>query len=260
MHPAADRRARRHFVQATGAAALAAALGSGAARAQAERRYAVVSLIGDELVVVYVGLQTGTLLDPNRSRTVADPTGTMDRYALDAAGRALQAGGAPAATLLTLPPSPLHAQAERWGDDKTVSLPGPLVDALTQSGASHLVLLTKHRADASIPLLDSRKGTGKLRGLGFYVDTHSRIRMVESGATETGLLATYAYFTLTLADARTGVVLNQRHRAAARPYPLAASKTAMDPWDVLKPEEKVARLRGLLQSELAREVPLLIAG
>jgi hypothetical protein len=259
MHADAHRRSRRRFVQATGASALAAAFSTGTARAQAARRYAVVSLIGDELVVVYVGLQTGTLLDPNRSRTVPDPTGTMDRYALDAAGRALEAGGAAGASLLTLPPSPLHGQAERWVQDKAVSLPGPLIDAVNQSGATHLVLLTKHRADASIPLLDTRKGTGKLRGLGYYVDIHARIRMADTGATETGMLATYAYFTLTLAEAQTGAVLNQRHVAAARPYPVASSNTALDPWDVLKPAEKVARLRGLLQRELAREIPLLVA-
>jgi hypothetical protein len=259
MHTDADRRDRRRFVQASGAAALVAAFSGTPARAQAARRYAVLSLIGDELVVVYVGLQTGTLLDPNRHRTVADPAGTMDRYALAAAGRALEADGKASATLLALPPSTLHAQAERWVDDKTVSLPDQLIDAVAQSQASHLVLLTKHRADASIPLLDTRKGTGKLRGLGYYVDTHSRVRMANSGATETGMLATYAYVTLTLADARTGTVLSQRHCTAAQPFPLAASKTALDPWDVLKPEEKVARLRSLLQRELAREIPLLTA-
>jgi hypothetical protein len=259
MHHEAARRDRRRFTQGCGAALLGSAFGVAPARAQAARRYAVVSLIGDELVVVYMGLQTGTLLDPNRSRTVPDPTGTMDRYALGAAGQALEAGGTASATLLTLPPSPLHAQAERWVDDKTVSLPGQLIDALAQSQASHLVLLTKHRADASIPLLDARKGSGKLHGLGYYVDAYSRIRMVDTGSTATGMLATYAYFTLTLADARTGAVLNQRHRDAAQPFPLAASKTAIDPWDVLKPAEKVARLRNLLQRELAREVPLLVA-
>jgi hypothetical protein len=258
MHTDAQRRARRHFVQATGAAALAV-FGHGAARAQAERRYAVVSLIGDELVVVYAGLQTGTLFDPNRSRTVADPSGSMDRYALGAAGRALETAAAASPTLLTLPPSPLHAQAEHWVEDKSISLPGRLIDAVEQSQATHLLLLTKHRADASIPLLSTRLGTGKLHGLGYYVDPYSRVRMVNSGATATGLLATYAYFRLTLADAGTGAVLNQRHCTAAQAYPVAASESALDPWDVLKPDEKVARLRGLLQRELAREVPLLVA-
>ena len=259
MHSVTHHRDRRRFTQGCGAALLGSAFGITPARAQAARRYAVVSLIGDELVVVYVGLQTGTLLDPNRSRTVPDPAGTMDRYALAAAGRALDAGSTASASLLTLPPSPWHAQAERWVDDKTVSLPGQLIDALKQSQATHLVLLTKHRADASIPLLDTRKGTGKLRGLGYYVDTYSRVRIANTGATENGLLAAYAYFTLTLADATTGAVLNQRHCDAAQPYPVAASKTAIDPWSVLTPAEKVARLRSLLQREVAREVPLLIA-
>jgi hypothetical protein len=39
----------------------------------------------------------------------------------------------------------------------------------------------------------------------------------------------------------------------------AVSPAVLEPWEVLKTEEKVARLRRLLQRELAREIPLLTA-
>ncbi len=256
LHQGVD---RRRCIQAAAAIACGAGLGAGPARAQALRRTAVVSFIGDRLVVVHAGPVTGSRLDPNRQHSLPDPAGAMDQFALAAAGRSLEVGGQASAALLALQPSPLHEQAEQWVDGPKVALPGPLVDAVDQSGASHLLLLTKHRADASIPLLNGHLGVGKLHGLGYYVDSAARIRMVESGATGYGLLAAYAYFTLTLADARTGEVLKQRHCSAARAYPVAASKTALDPWDVLPAEQKVARLRSLLERELAREVPLLIA-
>ncbi len=261
MHKDASNRARRRLVQAVGAAAVATGFGGGAAQAQAQaaRRYGVVSLVGDRLTIVYAGLVTGTQLDPNRQRVLADAKGSMDQIALSAVGRALEAGGRASAALLGVPPSPLHEQAERVIDGNSVSLPGSLVDALEQSRATHLVLLTKHRAEASIPLLDSHVGQGKLRGLGYYIDTRTNIRMVESGATGTGLLAPYVYLKLTLADARTGALLNQRLCAAARAYAVAASATAVDPWDVLSNADKIDRLSRLLESELAREIPLLIA-
>ncbi len=259
MHKDANSRARRQWIQAAGAAAFTTALAAVPARAQTARRYAVVSLVGDKLTVVYAGPVTGTLLDPNRQRVVLDAKGVMDQIALSAVGQALEAGGRAKAILLAVAPSPLHEQAERLVDDKSVALPGSLVDALEQSRATHLVMITKHRADTSIPLLDGRLGGGKLRGLGYYVDTRTELRVVESGATGRGLLAPYVYLQLTLADARTGAVLNHRLCAAARAFPVAASPTFVDPWDVLSTEEKIARLRSLLESELAREIPLLVA-
>jgi hypothetical protein len=259
MHDDAHSRARRRYLQAAAAAACIAGPAIAPVRAQGRRRYAVVSLVGDRLVVVYAGPVTGTLLDPNRQRVVLDAKGAMDQFALAAVGKALEAGGEASATLLAVPPSPLHEQAERLIDGPSVSLPGSIVDALEQSRATHLVMVTKHRADASIPLLNSHKGTGKLHGLGYYVDLYTNLRIVETGATGRGMLAPYAYLKLTLADARTGQVLNQRLCAAARPYAVAAHPTQFDPWDLLSTEEKVARLRDLLERELAREIPLLVA-
>lgn len=235
---------------------------------QAARRYAVVSLIGDRLVVVYAGRVTGTNMDANRRRVIVDEQGAMDRFALVDVGQALDLTNSTnstdrtdrtAAALLAFAPSPLHEQADRLFDGKNVALPGSLVDAVEQSRATHLVLLTKHRADASIPMVDSRLGVGKLNGLGYYIDANANIRMIESGATGRGLLAPYVYVKLSLADARSGALLNQRHCTAARAYAVAESETALDPWEVLTASDKVSRLRGLLQSELAREVPLLVA-
>lgn len=259
MHKDANGRARRRWIQAAGAAAVTAGFSALPARAQAARRYAVVSLVGDRLVVVYAGLVTGTSLDANRQRVVLDAKGAMDQFALAAVGKALETADGASATLLGVAPSPLHERADSLIDGKSVSLPGSLVDALEQSRATHLVMVTKQRADASIPMLRTHLGVGKLRGLGYYIDMNANIRMVESGATGRGLLAPYVYLKLTLADARTGAVLNQRNCTAAQAYPVAGSQTALDPWEVLTSEEKIARLRSLLESELAREIPLLIA-
>ena len=224
------------------------------------RRYGVISLVGDELVLVYAASITGTNLDRNVHRTVADAAGTLDKMALAATGRALEGRPAGAqAVLLGVPPSPLHQAPDKLFVGDSITLPGSLVDALEQAQATHVVLLTKHRSPARIALVDSRIGVGVLRGLGYYIDREIGIRMIESGRSGSGLLAAYVYLRLTLADARTGTVLRQRLVTATRTYPVAASETAVDPWQVLTAQQKMDGLRELLESQLAEELPALVA-
>ena len=258
MNPTALHRppTRRQSLSLLSACALAPAW----ARAAEPRRCAVVSLLGDEMVLVYAAPVTGTSLDRNGRRTLADTTGSLDKIALAATGKAIETYEAGArAVLLTVPPSPLHQTPETLFDGSSITLPGSLVNALDQAQATHVVLLTKHRGPASIALADSKIGVGALRGLGYYIDRVTGIRMVESGHTGTGLLAAYVYMRLTLADARTGAVLRQRLVAATRAYPVASSERAVDPWEVLTAQQKVAGLRGLLESRLAEEIPALMA-
>ena len=85
---------RRHFILGSGASVLAAA----PLRAQTGRRYAVVSLVGNQLDVVYAQMTTGTHLDPNVHRIVPDPNGAMDKLALAAVSLAQPRAAPPAAT------------------------------------------------------------------------------------------------------------------------------------------------------------------
>ena len=249
------RPSRRHSLVLLGACALAPA-GAGAADA---RRCAVISLLGDEMVLVYAGAVTGSNLDRNVRRALADSSGSLDKIALAATGKAIEAHDPGArAVLLDVPPSPLHQTPQKLFDGNSITLPGSLVDALEQAQATQVVLLTKHRGPASIALANSKIGVGVLSGLGYYVDRVTDIRMLDSGHTGTGLLAAYVYLRLTLADARTGSVLRQRLVTATRAYPVAASEKAVDPWEVLTAQQKIAGLRGLLESQLAAEVPGLM--
>jgi hypothetical protein len=252
-------RERRGFL--AGCAALAAASLPHAARAAEERRYGVVSLIGDQITVVYKAMTTGSAMDRNVRHSVADPAGAFDRYALGAVGAAIgKTQESARVEMLSVAPSPLHEQPEKLLDGKTIALPDDLVGSIEQVHATHVVLLTKQRAEAMVPMRQGHLGVGMLRGLGYYIDSDTRIRMVESGAVAHGFIAPYVHVQLTLADARSGAVLSQRSIAASRAYPVASSVKAVDPWQVLSTEEKVNRLRQLLERELAAEVPRLIAG
>jgi len=64
---------------------------------------------------------------------------------------------------------------------------------------------------------------------------------------------------LTLADALSGKVLRQQPVWAARAYPVAQSEAATDPWELLNAQDKIGRLRDLLDRQLARELYKLLA-
>lgn len=238
----------------------AAALGPGSVRAADARRYAVISLLGDQITLVYAAAVTGSNLDRNRHRELPDSTGSLDSAALAATGRAIeQAQRGAQVSLLVVPPSAAHQQGERFVQGNEISLPDSLVNALDKAAATHVVLLTKLRAPAHIKLVDAAVGVGQLQGLGYYVDRNIGIRTVETGNTGDGMLVAYVYVQLTLADARTGHVLRRRAMRATQVHPVAAQPEVSDPWDLLDAPQKAERLRRLLEQQLAREILTLIA-
>jgi hypothetical protein len=147
------------------------------------RRYAALSLLADQFDVVYARESTGSHFDRNRRRSFDAGAGTFDRIALQAVQRALQsAEPGTQLTMLSLPTtSRLYQEPDRIFDGKSVVLPGALVDALDTAKATHLLLLTKVRADALVPLVDGATGFGTVRGLGFYVDANTRFTLRSTG-------------------------------------------------------------------------------
>ncbi len=247
---------RRHSLIAL----CAAAAGAGAARSAESRRFAVISLLGDQITLVYAAAVTGSNLDRNRRRELPDATGSLDRAALAATGRAIERAQPGAqVNLLAVPPSAAHQQGERFVEGSEIALPDSLVTALDEAAATHVLLLTKWRAPAHIELADSAVGVGHLQGLGYYVDRNIGIRTVETGNTGEGMLVAYAYLQLTVADAKTGQVLRRQLVRATQVHPVASKPEISDPWDMLDARQKAEHLRRLLEKQLAREVPALVA-
>ncbi len=252
--------ASRRRLLALAAAPLALAWRGGHAQTPPARRYAVVSLIGDEIVLVYAAATTGSHLDRNRQHALPDAAGSFDRYALAAAVRAIERHELGATvTALQMGASALYQRPEAMFDGAQLALPDALVTALEQAQATHVVLLSKHRGPASIGLADTRAGVGALRGLGYYIDRSIALRTVEQGLTGIGMLVPYAYVQLTLAEVRSGAILNQRSIAATRVHSVAANPAAIDPWELLNATEKVERLKRLLENRLAQEIPALLS-
>ena len=229
----------------------------------ASRRYAVLSLLADQLELVYAQEGTGSMLDRNRRESFEAGAGAFDRFALQAVHAAVQRSDAGAqVTALALPTtSRQFSEPDGIFTVPVVSLPGSVVDALVAAKATHLILLTKVRGEARIPLAEQTTGMGAVRGVGFYVDRNLRLQQVDTGERSTGVLAPFAYLRVSLIDVQSGQVRKDLPIRAMRAYtPVGRPAGALDPWELLSAKEKVDALKTLLEEELARAVPILLSG
>jgi hypothetical protein len=229
--------------------------------------YAVMSLVGDGLLVVRHRATTGTSLEGNLREflTITEPV--FDRAALLAVDTAVRRAD-PSAHVVLLggrDPVLLEAQSRALGRDAAAQA---IVDALRPrlpaTGATRLILVAKsrHPAQIQVPQLsDSRVGSGNLEGLGYYIDPS--LVAVSRGAstiadTNAGFLAPFAYFTVALVDLKTGKVLGERPVYAATAISESES-SSLSPWDALTPERKVSIVEDLVRREVAQAVPALLA-
>ena len=250
---------RRHVL----AALLAAAMASSAAAQQAPAtlRYAVLSAVGDQMTVVRARTQTGSRLDRNDNEVAELPDRALDRLVLKHVDGALKRSvpSAEVAALAIANGRLLDVQRQALSRNRpSGEMTRAFADILPAGGADRLLLVIKHRAEASIPVTGGSIGFGTLEGVGFYVDRVTVLRSPDTGFIGTGFLAPFAYVRLVLADA-SGRVLAERIVEAAESFHMADSRTGLQPWDMMTPGEKVAALDRLLQRRIESDLPRLFA-
>lgn len=229
----------------------AVALSAVAAAGAQTRRWAALSLVGDKIEIIGARPEVGSRINQNRRRWADDAENTLDRYVLQSVERAVRTQDRSAAmVMLALPDSPLYERPERAFDGRQVTLPGSVVDALIASRASHLLLVTKARNDAKVPLYDMSVGVGMVSGIGFYVDTDLRLKMRDTGHSGDGVLAPFVYVKLSLVDVDSGEVVREEWVREMHTYPTASKPGAGGPWDVLGAEEKVEVLRKMIDASI----------
>lgn len=219
----------------------------------------MLSFVADQVEIV-VPVSSASHVDRNVRRELPDPARAFEGFAMVAAGKALErADPGSSAALLGTGPTPFHTQPERLFDGDSVVLPGALVDAIERAQATHLVLLTKHRDEARLRFERGYLGSGRLRGIGYYVDPDQQVIMVKGGTVASGFIAAYVFLRLHLVDVATGKVVAQQTVTESVVRSAAESEKAGDPWDMLDATQKVRLLRGLLEREVAAAVPRLLA-
>lgn len=236
---------------------LCAALCAASVAHAATERWAALSLLGDRINFVTARMQTGTNTNPNLVKAVPMQDAVLDRLALRTVMDA-KVAGLPDIVALGLRDPAIYALQDRlFAPEGQASLAG-LRKALEPSGVTHVLLLAKMRADARFPVVDGYIGIGSVEGLGFYVDRSTAVRRAETGVSDNGYLAPFAYYRLVLFDLAAGRIVAEETVRASSAHALA-STGELDPWNVLSAEQKVDELERLMQDGMGAALGRLVA-
>lgn len=249
---------RRRCLGALGAGTVLAAA---PAVAQMPRRWAVLSEAAREIQVVVERPSIGSHLQQNLVQSSPVKEGVLDRVAL-AAARAELLRAEPAAGLRRIEPldTDLFDARASFERGSVPAMPADLTDALRQLGSTHLLLVTRHRTDAAFQMLTGRVGNGRIEGVGFYVDNHTPVHVVDANVSgRRGYLAPFAALRVSVIGLPEGRVLASRTLLQARPVPAGEGEHSTHPWDTLDNRQKMGALAEAIEQALQQLVPALLA-
>lgn len=248
---------RREF-QTTLATLLASSLTPTIGRAAETPRYGALSLIGREVAVVRHRKQVGSNIDRNEKSSYQLEQDLFDDEALRVIQASLEKADAGKPLLYRSQDPALFDRPWSLFDDDKVVLPDDLVAAMKADGAQRLLLLTRHRQDADLHARNTSEGSGKLEGIGFYIDRTKKMHRSDTGESGRGFLAPYVYLRLSLVNLADRRLIGDQVIDGSRTISTAHNEDSFDPWDVLTPEQKVATLLAILDQHLGNAVPRVL--
>jgi len=253
----------RRAVTTAIAAGAAALLGAPprAVRAQGKPRViGVMSLVADEFVVVGQESTSGTKLDQNAREVVRIDGGAIERVVLGTAMKAIARTDSSAKVMPMLVNEPRYYQGQAgWIDGELATLPPELAEALRGAGMSQLVLVQKLRADARMNTGRGSLGSGRLEGVGFYIDRVTALRLGGSGEYTVGYLAPYLYARVSLIDLGAMRVLAKRD--VTRGEVIIAEQTGAagaDPWGWLDAKGKLQAIAAMIEKDVGDAIASLV--
>lgn len=241
-------------------AGLCAGLGASLAQAQGEstpRKYGVMSLLGETIVIAGSRPTTGSRLDQNDQYAMTIPDAGFDVTAMRTAEETIKKIW-PQSTVA------LYAiQAPKWVErpmdlftDGKLQMSPKLVEAMKADGAGHLLLVTRYRGEAQVRTKDWTLGSGRLEGLGYYLDREAKLEF--EGKARYGFIAPYVYVRLSLVDLASGAVLRHRLITASRSMADVKRLDSPDPWDSISAADKLRVLNEVIEKEVSQALPALL--
>lgn len=232
---------------------VALALAAVPAQAEQARKFGVLSLIGDSFLLVNHVRANG---EPSADRRTVLylPEHAFDNTVSAELQEAVRQAAPAAAVVKLAGARSLYPHEGEPLDDPRPTL-ARVQSAVAAAGVTHLVLVTKFRRRADVPL-DPKEAEEKLDGLGFYLDPAAPTGNRESPAA--GYLAPFAYFRVWLVDVSREKVIGYREIAELSPITRPSSTTA-ELWQSLSSAEKVQIMHSLVQEGAQRAVRELVA-
>ena len=239
-------------------ALIALLAGNGPARAEEPRRFAVLSIIGDRMLIVNHRGETGTRVAQDVRDYIDMPPRVLDTSVVKAMQGAIRQV-APGSEVVMLGASPgLYAAQAGTEDPDEAPVIAMVREPLEKAGITHLVLVSRLRHEAMLRFSDGYVGTGKLEGIGFYLDHVLPTRNAEGTQTGFGFLAPFAYFRVSLVHVGRAEVLARRDVLASQSV-TAGRSPSLQVWESLTAGEKVRIIDGMTRAESVKAVNELLA-
>lgn len=219
-------------------------------------KFAALSLLGDSVQLLS--------LTPARGDTVqtgewtATPAGGLDNAVLQSLDAAVKASGAGREIkLYTSTTRSLFGDPAALFVDGRLSLPGKLGDAVRQSGAARLLLVTRSRQEPALAGALPGRILSAIEGPGFVLDQRPNAQIGFDGQPGRSVLAPYVSIRVALVDLSDLKLKREQSLAVAARLPVAAD--AANPWAAITPEQRVKALEDLIEAELPKAVAGLVA-
>jgi hypothetical protein len=248
--------------------ALASLLLAGAVHAaDTPRKYGILSLAGDAISVVTYVPEVGSRIDVNDKQVypLGDNT-VFDEAAIRAASAAIERIQPGASRFLMLSTDvELHRVQNSMFDDPAANQANRdyLKSLWKGKDLTHLILVTKYRADTDLKYMNESGGTGKIEGLGFYMDNHTEVvthnDKQNKHESSQGVLMPFAYVKLRLINAETlDVEREVRLKEGEMATYALGEERAVRTWQALTAKEKTEYLDRLMRQAVTEGVPRLL--
>jgi hypothetical protein len=221
--------------------------------------YAILSLVGDRLEVVSARSQVGSLLDTSVRMDLELSDASADNAVVQAVGKALKANvpNAEISQLNTRSKVLFEKYSTLFSETNGVlTIPEAIRSALEKEGATHFVLVTKHRQSADDKLARAASSSVRMEGLGFFTSTETKTRSIDTGVVNGGYIAAYAYLKISIADAVSGRLNGTAFIADSQALgPANGGRVVGLVWEAITMQERLDSLALLVSREAARVIP-----
>jgi hypothetical protein len=218
-------------------------------------KFAALSLLGDNVQLINLTPARGDT--PQSGAWTATPAGGLDNAVLQALNDAVKAAGDKREIkLYTSSTRSLFGDPANLFVDGKLTLPGKLGDAVRQSGAATLLLVTRSRQEPALASALPARILATLEGPGFVLDQRPSALIGFDGQPGQPVFAPYVSIRVALIDLGDMKLRREQSLAVANRLPVAANA---NPWAATTTEQRVKSLEALIEAELPKAVAGLVA-
>ena len=220
-------------------------------------KFAALSLLGDNVQLINLNPARGDTAQTGE--WTSTPGGGLDNAVLQALNEAVKASGKDRETkLYTSTTRSLFGDPANLFVDGRLSLPGKLGEAVRQSGAAKLLLVTRSRQEPALAAALPARILATLEGPGFVLDQRPSAQIGFDGQGGLPVFAPYVSIRVALIDLSDLKLKREQSLAVATRLPVAAASAA-NPWAATTAEQRVKALESLIAAELPKAIAGLVA-